>query len=342
MVRLRCLVVCLLVWFAGVAKTASNNDAVTAYDTAFKLLQGGQPQLAAPLFWRAMTHGHPDTVACYQHFVKCYAQRGIPEEAHLELARAFVRQKQFDSARTQLLLALQHNPTYADAFALLVTIDDVDDSEGGSLKGDDQVKTHLRIQQLMNVIELSNGTCVECMVKLGSLFFNLGLFENATAVFERCASAIDIETYADCSFLARDRKNVLRVQCLSTLVYLKTTIVNWRKLPEMMGALESALQCPCCQSIAIVQPHMTLHYDMNPSVKVQIAKATASAIQQRVQENAGTSISFDAQSMHRQFSEDTTAPQRIRVGLISADFRLKATAYLVYDLYVDLWAPLID
>ena len=72
-------------------------------------------------------------------------------------------------------------------------------------------------------------------------------------------------------------------------------------------------------------------------LKLQIAKAAALKSRSKVLGNSADALPPPVQSSLLRGRQKSGPPghkksERIRVGLVSADFRLKATAYLVYDL----------
>ena len=112
-------------------------------------------------------------------------------------------------------------------------------------------------------------------------------------------------------------------------------------LTVLTRALSAAVSCEW-NTLPIVQPHMALHSEMEASTKLRIARLAANAANmKRVQANPQAVVKEPAGPVARkvqqqyQYRDENTerTPERVRVGYISADFRLKATSYLVYDLY---------
>ena len=164
-------------------------EALLLFEEAKGLMTAGDLAAASVLFWKAMTHGsHPDPGACFALFVRCYELQGIPEQAHLAVAAAYVRQGQFMSARRHVGLAIELNPNEPHAYLLLEQIEAVDPmwSTGGGTEDaeeQEQLRLMLRIRTLQHSVQVSNGTCIECLAALGAIFFNVKQWSNASESF---------------------------------------------------------------------------------------------------------------------------------------------------------------
>ena len=80
-----------------------------------------------------------------------------------------------------------------------------------------------------------------------------------------------------------------------------------------------------------VQPHMSLAFPIPTDLKLQIAKAQANLeSSQSIILHGHEPYTYKGVSS---FPQDVENNYRIRIGYLSADFRLKATSYLIHKMF---------
>lgn len=293
-----------------------------AYDLGNTLRQNGEYMKAADAFFKAISLLFIPLEEAYKLYLQCYADYGQPAAGFSRIGIAYVKQGDHDNARNLLLQAIhpshyteEGKASIAEAYFYL-----------------SQVESDKREQIAYSV------RAIELEPNVAAYHYNLG-----TSLFSLGEWLLSLESFRKCYSLDPALSAVL-----PNIVYLETRVCDWvnystnmrilgETITHELDALESALEsAPDDKKLQVyqlfvqrptVEPHMTLAFPFDPMLKLRNAKRLAVFEQLQalhVTKRAGPYVHKGSTRKRR---------DRIRVGYVSADFKLKATSYLLRHLF---------
>jgi len=275
-----------------------------------KLEDAGEAYWKAILTWKE--GGGYTLEDAYRRFMQTFADRKIPEQGPLYIARAYLDRK--DSVQGVHYLRESINvKENAEALLLLAEHD---------TGADDYVKG----QRLARAFELSSGDPA-LNVRMGHTFFARKELPLALLCFERA--------YAS---------NSSNVDAFTNAVYIRSNIAKWGNSGETfqldMDGLEAVvrrematgmLRVDDVEQQSVIHPHMTLAYTLPPELKLAIAKSHAGA-ELALVKKAGIEP-IDHRKMLSNYKKEFDRPgARIKVGYVSCSLKSKALVYLTQNL----------
>eukprot|EP00300_Choanocystis_sp_HF-7_P005667 c14205_g1_i1.p1 GENE.c14205_g1_i1~~c14205_g1_i1.p1 ORF type:complete len:680 (+),score=135.21 c14205_g1_i1:42-2081(+) len=296
----------LVLWILGFTNgdvDLASMDADKLVRLGRELIQQGQYKESHMFFFRAVQlDPSPEN---WNLFRQSYELEGNPEGVHLDLGMLQLRNSiesgnsaMFTDAVRQFEQALQVNPNSAAAHLHLF--------QAYSLSND-KLKSKHHLSQAI-ALEPNNAATLYTM---GTLYFADGDFDNALHEFERSA---DIDPMLG--------------PAVGNRFYMRKRVCKWDDFQKGLDDVEKLalreLADPKFLQMS-VHPYQAVSYAIDPVLKLRIAqrfaqKELASAIEH------GLTVRTHSPATRKHH-------RRLRVAYISTDFRLKATAYLIQNMF---------
>ena len=292
---------------AGGAATAKLREGL-------QLKAAGSYAAAAELIWEAIMTGVPDVPGAFAQYQACYALQGKLEWAFIDVARQYLAREDWVLAVRFLRQAIELREEEPEAHFLLGhALSSTNDLAGSFL-------------EYTRAIEL-NATHAGYHYQLGALLFQTKRWDESLQQFER-SHALDQDL----------------AEAFANMVYLRTRVCEWADHAPMFVRLERMLTEHLVGGAGdglFQDPHMVLAYPLPPSLKLLLAQSHAAEERQRALKEITANGTRPAPPPHsrarwqRRWANQTATrgasglPPKIRVGFLSADFNMKATAYLV-------------
>eukprot|EP00947_MAST-08B_sp_MAST-8B-sp1_P004702 g4702.t1 len=293
------------------SSSAPSNDDATAAGAAeafalgVKTKEAGDLDTAATLFWTAILHAYSPMEMAMAHFKDCYARKGVPEEAMLFIAKEYLRRGDGQSALKFLDSALDIKEDCAEAhFYKGVAWS----STGGG--GD----VGLAIRHFYDAVrhDPTNG---EYYYTLGTKLFEVDKNDEALVCFEE---AVKHRPDLDLAF--------------ASMVYLKSRVCEWddhgRLMKRLLGKAKKELKRGA--GPFFIDSHMTLAYPFPPAVKLAIARRHAA---HELTEARATMAATGGALVAAGGSSSSNNNNGGGGGGGKADFKLKATSYLIHEMF---------
>lgn len=306
------------------AASVDSSPAAQAFDRGNTLRSEERFMEAADEFYTAMTLRYSPLETVYMAYLDCYQRMNKLASGYFRVGSAYIQQGDQENAVNLLLRTIdpevfseESRDDIAEAYHLLSTV----------YSDKDMKKT---LEFIAKAISLRSDKA-EYHYELGTYLFAVQEWSLALESFRTCYN-LDPELGA----------------VLANVVYLETRICEWDKFDEHMALLETqATKILNLLEKALeeagedkrfevfyafsrqltVEPHMTLAFPLDPALKLRIAKRQALFEQVKALRELG---------MKKPYSHSPTervAARRIRVGYVSADFKLKATSYLLRHFF---------
>ena len=273
-------------------------------------------QAAADAYWKSILtwkDGLAYTIEeAYRGFMQTFADRGIPEQGPLYIARAYLERKEAAQGVQYLHESLKVREN-AEALLLLA------EHEPGA-------DENLKSKRLARAFELSSED-PDLTVRMGHMFFARKELQLALLCFERAYDS-----------------NPSNVDAFTNAVYIRSNIAVWgnsgRQFREDAIGLEKVVRQELASSMqredeveqqSVVHPHMTLAYTLPPDLKLAIAKSHAGA-ELALVKKAGVVPFNHNQSMEKYKKEFASPTARIKIGYVSCSLKSKALVYLTQNL----------
>ena len=305
-------------------ETAPTDPASVAFANGLASKAEGDFLGAADHFYEAMVLRYNPLDKVYMHYLECYKRIGKLASGYYRIAEAFMKQRDTENA-LQLLMQVTSPDLYTEesrediaaGFHLL-----------GVIYSDSDMKKTLE----------AVGKAITLHPEKAEYHYELG-----TYLFAIQEWALSLESFRKCYELNPDLGAVL-----ANMVYLETRVCEWdnfdehmklleQRASEVLDEFEAAVAAVEKQQVASViqafslklsvEPHMTLSFPLDPVLKLRIAKRQALLEQVVALDKLGLSEAY----VHR--PSNHVAARRIRIGYVSADFRLKATSYLLRHMF---------
>ena len=303
-----------------VGATGSQRRSVIAGEATTKLREGlqlkaaGSYAAAAELIWEAIMTGVPDIPGAFAQYQACYALQGKLEWAFIDVARQYLAREDWVLAMRFLRQAIELREEEPEAHFLLgLALSSTNDLAGSFVA-------------YTRAIEL-NATHAGYHYQLGALLFQTKRWDESLREFER-SYALD-QDFAE---------------AFANMVYLRTRVCEWTDHAPMFARLERMLTEHLVGGAGdglFQDPHMVLAYPLPPSLKLLLAQSHAAEERRLALKEITANGTRSAPPPHsrarwqRRWANQTATrganglPPKIRVGFLSADFNMKATAYLV-------------
>lgn len=289
-----------------------------AFELAQSLTRESRMKDAADAYWKSILLFQPDSgyalENAYRKFMQTFADRGIPEQGPLYVAKAYLERKDVISGVKYLHESMKTKEN-AEALMLLAEHDTESSGSGNS-----------KAERLVKAFQLeSDDPTID--VRLGHAFFVLKELKIALMCFERAFE-----------------KSPSNVEAFANAVYLRSNICAWgsngTQFQSDMNRLDliirhemstSMLRVDSVTQQSVVHPHMTLAYTLHPELKLAIAKSHSRAEMVLVK-NAGITPYNHKVRMREYLEEFEDSNARIKIGYVSCSLKSKALVYLTQDL----------
>lgn len=303
-----CLYCLLAHQYVAVSAQGDISDAEAMFLEGDKLEKRGDYVAAGNAFFLALTNGYPNIHEAFDRFKNTYAIRNKIEYAFLRIGKGYESQGDAKNAMNMYTVGLE-----MCKHSVLATGREDLENAIESLKGryNDIVS-----QVKSKFAEQSQAKTFQEWYKVGNEAFGAQRFMYALEAFENA-----LKLRPDITYL------------FTSIVYLRTRVCKWKTYARDMIKLENVLlkdlKSPNSDRMGIVvEPHMLLGLPLHPSVKLDAARLHSQAEMRRMMHlYPNRRPIVHSPLTYRNFKG------RIRVGFISADFRLKATAYLILRMF---------